>query len=109
MVSRSGIKLSWVDHHQQQTQQTFHVQLLRLAYPDGSSVPGARCSQLRCVKSEDNYTRRIPIGWRAQRVASNRTRTGGRRGGGALLASCQEPGHSHGGGRRRTKAGVAQL
>ena len=59
MVSRSGIKLSWVDHHQQQTQQTFHVQLLRLAYPDGSSVPGARSLHLGCVRFEKFYTRLV--------------------------------------------------
>ena len=46
-------------HHQQQTQQTFHVQLLHLAYPDGTNVQAD-----------------------AQRVASNRTRTGGGSGGG---------------------------
>jgi hypothetical protein len=44
-------------HHQQQTQQTFHVQLLRFAYPDATNIEAD-----------------------APRVASNRTRTGGRRG-----------------------------
>ena len=37
------------------------------------------------MKSEEIYTRLVSCGWRAQRVASNRTRTGGRRGGGAYL------------------------
>ena len=40
---------------------------------------------LGCVNYEKFYTRLIPIAWRAQRVASNRTRTGGRRGGGGEL------------------------
>ena len=52
-------------HHQQQTQQTFHVQLLRLAYPAATNVEAD-----------------------AQRVASTQARTGGRSGGGA---SCVTP------------------
>ena len=34
------------------------------------------------MKSEEIYTRLVSCGWRAQRVARNRTRTGGRSGGG---------------------------
>ena len=38
-----------------------------------------------CVRFEKFYTHLVSCAWRAQRVASNRTRTGGRRGGGGEL------------------------
>ena len=55
-MGHSGIVLDRHPHHQQ----TFHMRLLRLAYPDGSSVPRARCSQLGCVKVWKSYTHLVP-------------------------------------------------
>ena len=48
-------------HHQQQTQQTFHVQLRRLAYPDVTSIPTARRTQLAVKKAGEICTR--PATW----------------------------------------------
>ena len=47
------------------------------------------------MKSEEIYTRLVSCGWLAQRVASNRTRTGGGRGGGVSYSLISLPSSSH--------------
>ena len=42
-------------HHQQQTQQTFHLQLLRLAFPDATNIEAARTA---CGQQPDPHRRR---------------------------------------------------
>ena len=50
-------------HHQQQTQQTFHVQLLRLAYPDATNIEvGAEA----CGQQPDPHRRQE--GWQGLRI-----------------------------------------